>query len=728
MQSLTTSARTPTTMVFLLLCLAGCHSGRPLTLDAIYGPNAVDFDGPAPPQVEWLSQGGAYRVVDNTTVIRVEAGSGAAAVDVEFEALRATLASHPDFDAEQARQAALNPLKRNDAGGTVLILTDKGLYVYTCAAQSVKKIADADVQRKIVTLGPAGRFVSFVRNENLYVLGAADGVEKQLTTDGNSTRLNGILDWIYQEEIYGRGDYRGHWWRDDDAYIAFLQLDESRVPIHTIVDEVPTHTAVETMAYPKAGDPNPAVRLGMIEVATGQTRWIDLTTYATDEPLVVYVTWAPDGKLVYQVQNRTQTWLDLNEADPVSGASRTLLRETSPAWVNRLDNPHWLVDGSFLWLSERDGFRHLYHHDRCGALRQRLTEGEWEVRKLHGVDEAAGMVYFTGTADTSLEEHVYRVSLAGGPPIRLTQLGFSHQARFDEKLGYYMDTYSSIGQLPRTDLLQADGTFVRALHRPSDPPAEDFRRGRMQLVEIPTRDGFAMNALLIKPPNYSPLRRYPAWMTVYGGPDSQNVKNIHSNRSERWLEHYLADQGYVVCAVDPRSASGKGARYAWTAYKQLGMQELRDLEDAADWLVRRGIAHRDRIGITGFSYGGFMASYAATHSDKFALAIAGGSVTDWRNYDSIYTERYMLTPQENPAGYDVSSVVKAADKLHGRLVLVHGSLDENVHPQNTVELMHALQNAGKQFDVMMYPKNQHGIRSVPRHFAELRLRYIQSEL
>lgn len=728
------SARPPGFLLLLAallpFALAGCHSSagkRPLTLDAIYGPQKVDLDGPGAPSAEWAGVGAAYRLAADEAPTLIDAESGVVTTDAGHEALRAALAANGDFSAEQAADAARHAQYASRSRDIALIKSDQGLYVYRRSESMARKIAPADSQRKIVTLSPSGKFISFVRNENLYVISTDDGTQRQLTHDGSPQLLNGILDWIYQEEVYGRGDYRGHWWRDDDACIAYLQLDESRVPIHTIIDGVPTHPDLETMAYPKAGDPNPGVKLGMLDVATGQTRWIDLATYEADEPLVVYVNWAPDGKLLFQVQNRTQTWLDLIEADAASGATRRLLRETSPAWVNRLESPHWLADGSFLWLSERDGFRHLYHYARDGTLQRQVTTGEWEVRKLHGVDDAQ-LAYFTGTCDTSLEEHVYRVPLGGGAPQRLTPLGASHQAEFDQAYRYFIDRYSNIDDPPQVALRRADGALLRQLHANAEVPARDYRLGRTRFEHIPTRDGFEMNALLTLPPNYTALKRYPVLMTVYGGPDAQTVKNVFNPRADRWLEHLLASHGYVICAVDPRSASGKGARYAWTAYKQLGVQELRDLEDAAQWLVDRGIAHAGRIGITGFSYGGFMASYAVTHSDKFALAIAGGSVTDWRSYDSIYTERYMLRPAENVDGYDATSVVKSAPRLHGKLVLVHGEIDENVHMQNTVALIHALQNAGKQFDLMIYPKNRHGIRTAPRHFAELRMRSIKSGL
>jgi dipeptidyl-peptidase-4 len=725
------NALTPTGFVafgLVLFAIAGaqlgCSAARPITLDAIYGPSAVDFDGPPPPRVEWLPSGEAYRVrrPDQTLVFSITTGEAVA--DADEDALKAALSAMPEIGDGAARATAT--AKRNDTAGTALIEHKGALYVYTRASGAVKKIADADDRRKIVTLSPTGRFVSYVRDENLFVRGAADGVERQLTRDGSSTRLNGILDWLYQEEVFGRGDFRGHWWRDDDAMLAYLQLDESNVPVYTILDEVPAHPKHETMHYPKAGDPNPGVRLGVLRVPDGgETTWVDLSAYAGDDILVVYVNWGPDGRLYYQVQNRTQTWLDLNVADPATGASTRLLRETSPAWVNRLSPPHWLPDGSFIWESERDGFLHLYHYGADGQLRTRLTSGEWEVRKFHGVD-AAGMVYFTGAADSTVEEHVYRVSLAGGAMERLTEPGFSHNASFDAKFTHFIDVASNVNTPPRVDLRRADGGLVRNLHTPA--PGADYRLGRYELLRVPAADGVELNVRLLKPHGYSPPKRYPLWCLVYGGPQAQQVKNAYAARGERWLEQYLAENGFLVAQIDPRTAGGRGVCDAWAAHRKLGEIELRDVEAAVDWLVKRGLADPKRVGITGFSYGGYLTAYALTHSDRFALGIAGGSVTDWRYYDSIYTERLMGLPRENEEGYERSSVVKAAGNLRGRLLLVHGLMDENVHFQNSVALAHALQQAGKQFDVMVYPRNRHGIRTVPRHFAELRVRYLDDVL
>ena len=362
--------RRSTSAAVALLVLSGCAaSPKQLTLDAILGPDPVQFSGPTRPMRTWVGDA-AYRERRGSSTVRIDVTSGLEQPDPDFEALKSALDAHPDFEPTDAASEAASPACRTKDGGVVLVDGAKGLFVWRRGEGGVRKLADADKSRKIVTLSPRGRWVSYVKGENIYAIDAVTGGRPiALTTDGNSTRLNGILDWIYQEEIYGRGDYRAHWWSDDDAYLAFLQLDESKVPIYTILDEVPPHPNLETLHYPKPGDPNPVVKLGILRLPAGSAlatsgptsapasgpstpigapTWVDLSGYQADEPLVVWVSWSPDQKLIYQVQNREQTWLDLNEVDPASNRGRRLLRETSPAWVNRLIEPQWLPDGSFV--------------------------------------------------------------------------------------------------------------------------------------------------------------------------------------------------------------------------------------------------------------------------------------------------------------------------------------------------------------------------------------------
>ena len=701
---------------------------KPITLEAIYGPEGrVNFRGTVASRMTWLDDGTHFLHRRDGVLQRVNAETDEAEPAYDHEALQAVLEAHDDFDESAAGRLARRPGTFNKDRSVVLVSHQRRLYLYRFADEQLTRITEQPGDFGNRQLSPTTGFVSFVRDNNLFTIDTQTGRQGQLTADGNETLLNGVLDWVYQEEVYGRGRYGAHWWRDDDAYVAYLQLDESQVPSFSIADQTPQHSKVERTNYPKSGDPNPTVRLGVIPATGGETVWVDLSKYGEIEFLIVRVAWAPDGRLIYQVQNREQQWLDLNAADPRSGESTTLIHEASPAWVNVLGQPDWLNDGSFLWFSERDGYRHLYHYTRDGKLNRRLTEGSWEVRRLHGVDPKTGWVYFSGTRDTTLESHAYRVKLDGGSVERLTEPGFTHRTQFDPQLRYFIDTFSNVSTPAKVHLRRSDASLVRVISENEIEELADYRLSTPQFLRIPARDGHLLNAMLILPHDYEAGRRYPVWSYTYGGPHAPSVRNRWGGNGAM-LNQYLAQKGYIYWVCDPRSASGEGAVSAWQAYQQLGVLELSDLEDGIRWLVEQGYADPERVGIHGHSYGGFMTAYALTHSDVFSLGVASAPVTDWRNYDTIYTERYMRTPENNPEGYDGTSVVQGAKDLHGRLLVVHGALDDNVHFQNTLQFIFELQKHKKQFDLMVYPKDRHGIGRGGAHLREMRLKYILENL
>ncbi|MBU0638779.1 MAG: S9 family peptidase [Planctomycetes bacterium] len=698
-----------------------------LSFEAIHGPGSVDFDGSYARGMSWLPDGQHFLHRRGNTLQRVDALTDESEPAYDHERLQQALEQSGDFNKRSAERFANRPGTHNRERTAVLIQHRNRLYLYRYAEAELTRLSAVRTQRRAVALSPRAGFVGFVRENNLYTIDAASGTQHQLTGDGSDTLLNGVLDWVYQEEVYGRGDWNAHWWRDDDAFVAYLQLDESQVPLYTIVDQTQLHPEPEQARYPKAGDPNPTVRLGVVRPTGGDTVWVDLAPYADIDFLVVRVGWAPDGQLIYQVQDREARWLDLNEANPTTGRSRRLLRETSPAWVDFFGQPHWLDDGSFLWLSARDGWRHIYHYARDGQLIRRVTGGAWEVRSLHGHDPQTGCVYFSGTRDTPIESHAYRVKLAGGPTERLTTPGFSHSTDFDPTFRFFIDTFSNITTPTKVHLRGSDGALVREISENEVPALADYRLATPEFVRIPARDGYVMNALLIRPPELEAGRKYPVFMETYAGPHAPSVHNRWGGRG-LMVQHMLAQEGYIVYVCDPRSASGQGDISAWQAYRRLGVSEVADLEDHIRWLGQLDYVDTDRVGLDGYSYGGFMVQYALTHSRMFRMGVAGASLSDWRNYDSIYTERYMQTPQNNPGGYDRTSVNRAAGNLHGRLLIVHGVLDDNVHFQSTLQFIHELQQAGKTFDLMIYPRDRHGLGHGWRHFVNMRLDYIRNNL
>jgi dipeptidyl-peptidase-4 len=559
-----------------------------------------------------------------------------------------------------------------------------------------------------------------VRNGNLHLTRTGAEGEWAVTTDGSDQRLYGVLDWVYQEELYGRGDFNGRWWNEDGSALAFLRLDEAEVKDFTVIDHVPpgaldTERAVvaEVTKYPKAGDPNPRAGLLVAWPETREVVEVDLSRYEPDV-LIVRVGWTPDGRVLLQLQNRIQSWLDLATADPKTGAVTLLRREESKTWVNRLPFPKWLSDGSFLWLSERTGYQHVYHCDAQGKVLAAITSGDWQVREIVKVRESEGRtwIWFTGTKDGAIDNNLYRVALDDPKPERLTHGPGWHDTDLNGDGTWFLDAVSSITTPPELRLCKSDGSKCQVLDKAAPKDVATRELVATEQLSIPARDGYPLDATLMKPLGFDPAQRYPIYLPTYSGPDSPTVRNAF--QASPWLQ-FLAQNGALVLQVNVRSASGRGQAHTEKCYKQLGVPELRDLEDAVDWVCAHAGGDPARVAIDGWSYGGFMAAYALTHSTKFSLGIAGGGVFDWRLYDTIYTERYMDTPQANPQGYDATSVIKAAKNLHGHLLIQHGVMDDNVHVQNALQLVHALQEANlDDFEMMLYPKSRHGVRGPHR--------------
>jgi dipeptidyl-peptidase-4 len=645
--------------------------------------------------------------------------------------------------AEKAKRLAYSDAGAwSDDPKALLFTIEQDVWVYTIATDTVRRATTTpDLAEEEAALSPDGQFVAFVRDHDLYVADVATGTERRLTNDGSATVLNGKLDWLYQEEVYGRGTWRAFWWSPDSRHLAFLRLDEAGVPIYTLVDDVASPAEVETSPYPRAGDTNPTVKLGIAHIEGGGVDWTRLSDYSEDEPLIVDVGWSPAGDLVFQLQNRVQSWLDLlrvpaseaqgspARAKDVALEPTLLIHETSDTWVNVNGAPHWLADGSFLWFSERTGWKHLYRYDPDGNLRGAVTSGEWEARDLRGVDEANGLVYFSGTERSPIAGDEYSVRLDGQGLHRLTTRPGSHSARPNPSFTRFLDHWSDLATPTQVRLHRADGSEVRVIDANPVPELARYGFVEPELLRVPTRDGFEMEAMLLRPPGFDPKRRYPVFQHTYAGPHAPQVKNGWMGTNGMFFQ-LLAQRGVVVWICDNRSASGKGAVSERACYKQFGKTEMADIEDGVAWLKKQSWVDPDRIGISGWSYGGFMASYALTHSKSFAMGIAGGSVTNFANYDSIYTERFMLRPEDNPEGYAGTSVVDAAANLHGELLLVHGALDDNVHPQNTMQFAYALQQAGKPFRLMLYPKSRHGVGDpkLVKHFRAMMLDFVEETL
>jgi dipeptidyl-peptidase-4 len=424
----------------------------------------------------------------------------------------------------------------------------------------------------------------------------------------------------------------------------------------------------------------------------------------------VDVSWLDDERVGFQVQDREQSWLELCSASSADTLPKTLVREESQTWVNVNGPPKRLSDGSFLWFSERSGWKHLYHYSADWQLIGAVTLGEWEARTLLGLDEAAGWVYFSGTEASPIESQVYRVKLDGSGLQRLTQRPGTHVANFSPHCQRFTDEWSDLWTPPQVRLHRADGSEERLIDENRVAALSEYELAKPELVKVKTRDGFTLDAILLKPLGFDAQRRYPVFQHTYAGPHAPQVRNAWGGGAGLFGQ-LLAARGIVVWVCDNRSASGQGQVSEAACFQHLGESELADIEDGLAWLKSQPWIDAARIGIGGWSYGGFMTTYALTHSKSFCMGVAGGSVTDWHNYDSIYTERYMRLPKNNEKGYDETSVVKAAKDLHGALLLVHGAMDDNVHAANTRQLAHALQKEQQPFQVQFFAGQRHSIEA-----------------
>jgi dipeptidyl-peptidase-4 len=399
----------------------------------------------------------------------------------------------------------------------------------------------------------------------------------------------------------------------------------------------------------------------------------------------------------------------LNAAD-LNGKVTNIFRETSPAWVEVIDNPTFLKDGSFIWQSERSGFKHLYHYGKDGKLIRQITNGRWEVSQFHGIDERNGFVYFSaiGEGNNWLDTHVYRIKPDGSEMTRLTSQAGTHRASFNSGFTHFIDMWSDVNTPWQYRLYRADGTLQRVLDENKVTVLSEYKLGKPEFMKVRTRDGFEMEAMMIKPPDFDPNRKYPVFAYTYSGPHAPQVRNLWGGNRYMWHQ-LLAQKGYIIWICDNRTASGKGVESTWAGYQKLGQTETQDLEEGFNFLKSLPYVDGNRLGMWGWSYGGYMTSYFMTRTKTLKMAIAGGLVSDWALYDSIYTERYMRTPQNNPEGYKNGSVLTGAKDLHGKLLIIHGTIDDNVHQQNAIKLIYELQRAGKQFQFMTYPTQRHGV-------------------
>lgn len=614
---------------------------------------------------------------------------------------------------ERQRTAALSGIvdyQWSADGQSLLFPLGGELYLYDLrrsGRDAVRKLTTGGGFATDAKLSPKGGFVSFIRARDLWVIDLATGAEAQLTRDASPTIANGIAEFVADEEM---NRHTGYWWAPDDSALAFARIDESGVPIQKRSEIYADRTEVVEQRYPAAGDPNVAVRLGVVSPTGGKARWLDLGS--NPDIYLARVDWIDGQRVTFQRQSRDQRTLDLIEADLRTGKQRTLLTERAEKWLNLHDNLHFLDNGDFIWSSERSGFQHLYLHDRDGKPRRQLTDGPWVVEKLLAVDEGRGMVFFSGTRDTPLERHAYSVPLAGGDVSKLTQAAGMHSVTFSENASVYIDNWSNPVTPPQATLHSADGRQLLTLLEnivDTDHPYGRFMAAHrpIEFGKIPSADGQDLHYSLIKPADFDPNKRYPVVVEVYGGPAGQMVTRSWSPN----FNQYLAQHGYLVFAIDNRGTPRRGVAFGGALFRHQGGVEVEDQVRGVDFLQSLPYVDGRRIGVYGWSNGGYMTlMLLAKHSDRYACGVAGAPVTDWALYDSHYSEHYMDSPRDNPDGYRDSAVFAHLDGLKSPLLLVHGMADDNVLFLNATKLMSALQKRGIDFDLMTYPGAKHGLR------------------
>jgi dipeptidyl-peptidase-4 len=581
-------------------------------------------------------------------------------------------------------------------------------FIYEIASKKLSTLFDYKIQEP--TFSPDGTQIAYAKDNNLFIYTVASKTTKQITSDGKKNAvINGITDWVYEEEF---AFVKAFDWSGDSKKLAYIRFDESQVPEFSMSmfrkDLYPT---IETFKYPKAGEKNSEVSLHIYDVIEMATKEINLKNYT--DFYIARLKWTNDANVLSaQVLNRHQDNLDLLFIDGNSGIPKVVLNEKDKAYVDVTDNLTFLKDNSFIWTSEKNGFNHIYVYDKTGKLKNQVTNGNWEITNYYGFDEKNQTVLYQSVENGSINRDVYRIGLNGKNKVRLSKNTGTNAATFSPNFQFYINSFSSATQPTNYTLNDAKtGKELQSIENnlALADKLKAYNLPSKEFFTLKTEKGNELNAWILKPKDFDSNKKYPVFMYQYSGPGSQQVNNDWNGTDDYWFM-MLTQQGYIVACVDGRGTGFKGADFKKCTQKELGKYEVEDQIDAAKVIGNYPFVDKTRIGIFGWSYGGFMASNCIMKGNEvFKMAIAVAPVTNWRFYDSVYTERYMQTPQENASGYDENSPINHVDKLKGKFLLIHGSGDDNVHVQNSMQMMEALIQANKQFDSQIYPDNNHGI-------------------
>jgi dipeptidyl-peptidase 4 len=609
--------------------------------------------------------------------------------------------------AERPGKTSLEGYSWSPDGQSVLLPGTQDLWLYRLDGRGLGRLTHAKEEMEFPTFSPDGRRVAYVRTHDLFVLDLASGKETRFTADGSETVYNGKLDWVYEEELANRSG-RAYEWSPDSAAIAYLSLDDSPVEPHPITDFLAVPAKVEWQRFPRAGSKNPMPSLhvaGIDGKALGQVR------PSGDGYIEPSLSWTADSRSVcYRTVNRLQTRREARLWTLSDGFSRTLFVEEDPHWINTdgSEPPQFLPGGRYFWKSEKSGYAHLLVGNLSGKAPTAITSGDWMVDRVVGVDEARGQVYFTATQESVRRRPLYRAGLDGRRFSKLTSSAGTHSAKLSPDGRYLLDTVSSVAHPPVVSLLESSGRTVRTVDSPENRLAE-FDLGKTEEHVVVAEDGARLMARLTKPPDFDPTKKYPVIVSVYGGPHAQMV--LDSWDAVPLLDHFLASRGFLLWSLDNRGSWGRGHAWESAIFLETGKHELADQLAGVRYLKSLSFVDPARIGIWGWSYGGYMTLYALTHApDVWKAGVAGAPVTHWKFYDTIYTERYMRTPQENPTGYEASAPLTNAGNLKAKLLIIHGADDDNVHVQNTLAFVDALTKAGRPYQLQIQLGQKHGFR------------------
>ena len=596
-----------------------------------------------------------------------------------------------------------------------LYLFEDDIYLLDILNQNYRRITDTESEEKAARFSPDDKKISFVRDSDIYVYDLRTKREKRITFNGSETNLNGTLSWVYWEEIFGRQDI-GYWWSDDSKALAFLNTDESQVTKMHYVHWKPAEPELITQRYPKAGTKNPEVKLGIIELENLKLKWVDLGPYE----YLCRVKWLPGSeRLSVQTMNRAQTELDLFFVDRSSGKNvKKILTESDTGWGNITDDLYFL-DESFIWQSERNGFAHLYQFSYDGKLLSQITDGNWALRSSGGtfwmrqsvvsIDEENKKVYYTAMKESSIERHLYSSSFDGKSLEKISGSSGVHKIYFNEPGSMYLDVHSNSDSPPTLVIHNKQGSVLHTLVDERPEIISDYNLQTPELFTIPTSDGFMMPAQILKPEGFNSSKKYPVIFHVYGGPSAPTVFDRWQGNS-LFFDNMLLQQGYLIVKFDHRASTAISKKLENHVLNAMsGPIEREDIVDGIKWLKSQPYTDPSRFGVWGWSGGGSFTLNMMTNTEEFKAGVSVAPVTDWHYYDTKWTEFAMKRPLDNPDGYEKTSFIKTAKNLHGSLLLVHGTYDDNVHPQNSWHFIDELVKENIQFDMMFYPMRKHGI-------------------